>query len=615
MPPYAILSHTWGSEEVTYQDMLNLIQYGLQADSIAKDRYHKIMLTCEQARHDKLDWVWIDTCNIDKTSSAELSEAINSMFQWYRSAAVCYVYIQDVECTQISPSGAAVVDKLKILRSARWFSRGWTLQELLAPDTIHFFCANQRETCWWFMGSKESEIDILAAITGIDKTVLADPTQLSNVSVARRMSWAARRQTTRPEDIAYCLLGLFQVNMPLLYGEGTNAFIRLQEEILKSSEDESLFAWSDSEAVSRENNGILASHPIAFSRSSNIVTYSSSLEPYSMTNRGLRIESRLIPLTGSKVSFQPAISLILHCRAEINFNTSISIAIEKDASTGRYQRSKDKSFRHVTYDIGKTAWTETIYVHKHGRLQTRPVRICHLQATLPWTSFKFEAGLARILQPDYTSLDPMAGNIPVQGVLGAKIPWNMERQALIAEPTQYGYHSVLWFPSVSPTSGRTSNGFVALLALVAEIEGPRSQGDPGVLLIPWMRTPNRADIHAPLASMFKQIKSCKSVLGVEGGYVKAQLGKESQFGGETWVLHISFDWSLQEDGPKKELPQAAPEIKIFTPTDEDIALTEGEATEDDRIAASLADAEPPWQNKRRRYRDQGLPRSPLPFAE
>lgn len=116
VPPYAILSHTWGKDEVTLRD--------IQDPTKRKDdsRFAKIRACCKQAAEvDKLDWVWIDTCCIDKTSSAELSEAINSMFVWYKEASVCYAYLSDV------PPLDPFLDVAEFSRS-RWFTRGWTLQ-------------------------------------------------------------------------------------------------------------------------------------------------------------------------------------------------------------------------------------------------------------------------------------------------------------------------------------------------------------------------------------------------------------------------------------------------------------------------------------------------------
>lgn len=180
------------------------------------------------------DVVGWDRCCIDKTSSAELSEAINSMFRWYERARVCYAYLSDV-----SGDANLRVDVREFVES-RWFTRGWTLQELVAPKSVLFY--SKRGRGWHFLGSKEDLCDHISNITGIDTDTLYGA-GLELASVARKMSWASQRETTRIEDTAYCLLGIFDVNMPLLYGEGEKAFLRLQEEILRSSYDYSLFAW------------------------------------------------------------------------------------------------------------------------------------------------------------------------------------------------------------------------------------------------------------------------------------------------------------------------------------------------------------------------------------
>ncbi|KAI0839494.1 heterokaryon incompatibility protein-domain-containing protein [Hypoxylon sp. FL0890] len=217
-PPYAILSHTWGEEECTFQHV--------SKPNVAFRRkgYTKIRFCCEQAVRDGLEWAWVDTCCIDKTNNAELSEAINSMFRWYKKAAICYAYLGDVR----DASG---------LSESRWFTRGWTLQELIAPKDVRFYSAD-----WDLLGSKIDLQDELQHITGIERSVLSTGA-FDEICIAKRMSWAATRQTTRVEDLAYSLLGIFQVNMPLLYGEGKRSFIRLQEEIMKTSDDHTLFAW------------------------------------------------------------------------------------------------------------------------------------------------------------------------------------------------------------------------------------------------------------------------------------------------------------------------------------------------------------------------------------
>lgn len=226
IPKYAILSHTWEGKELTFQQVC-----GKPIEELLENpRFLKIRYCCEQARRDGLDWTWIDTCCIDKTSSAELSEAINSMFEWYEKARFCYAYLADVEFNEREVTN----DPTPRFVKARWFTRGWTLQELLAPSYIRFY-----DRSWNFIGSRDDffmQTSITKA-TGIERLDAWEGT-----SVACKFSWAARRQTTRPEDQAYSLMGLFGVNMPLLYGEGSRAFRRLQLEILRQSHDESIFA-------------------------------------------------------------------------------------------------------------------------------------------------------------------------------------------------------------------------------------------------------------------------------------------------------------------------------------------------------------------------------------
>ena len=123
-------------------------------------------------------------------------------------------------------------------RKCRYWTRGWCLQEVIAPSEVMFF-----DKEWLLIGSKAELKEEIEAITSIDRWVLTCSTPLSSISIAKRMSWAAARNTTLTEDMAYCLLGIFDVNMPLLYGEGPKAFVRLQEEILKKTTDLSLFAW------------------------------------------------------------------------------------------------------------------------------------------------------------------------------------------------------------------------------------------------------------------------------------------------------------------------------------------------------------------------------------
>ncbi|KIH91965.1 het domain containing protein [Sporothrix brasiliensis 5110] len=253
IPPYAILSHTWGVGEVTFSDW----REGLET-ARKKEGFRKIELACQQAACDGYDHAWVDTNCIDKTSSSELSEAINSMFAWYRDAEVCYVFMKDVvvpgedgnpmplvtpgETPPPPPGGLkkylADPTVRRAFKSSAWFTRGWTLQELLAPAKVLFFSYE-----WLPLATKETEGSLISDITDIDRTYIKRPDYVSTASVARRMSWMAKRRTTRIEDTAYCLLGLFGIHMALLYGEGHRAFLRLQEEIIRVSDDQTIFCW------------------------------------------------------------------------------------------------------------------------------------------------------------------------------------------------------------------------------------------------------------------------------------------------------------------------------------------------------------------------------------
>ncbi|KAG4432782.1 hypothetical protein IFR05_011734 [Cadophora sp. M221] len=218
IPEYAILSHRWGTEEATFEDL----QKGI---GTKKAGYEKIRFCAEQTKRDGLQYFWVDTCCIDKSNNAELAEAINSMFRWYRMSTRCYVYLSDVSRT------SANVDDLAWelqFRQSRWFTRGWTLQELIAPTSVEFFCRESKR-----IGSKSSLEQHIHEITGVPKSALQGAS-LSQFSEKERFSWIQPRQTTVEEDKAYCLLGIFDVQMPLRYGEGmANAFKRLEEEIDK----------------------------------------------------------------------------------------------------------------------------------------------------------------------------------------------------------------------------------------------------------------------------------------------------------------------------------------------------------------------------------------------
>jgi hypothetical protein len=216
IPLYAILSHRWGpnTEEVTYRDLVDGTGKG-------KTGFKKLRFCAEQARRDGLRYFWVDTCCIDKSTSEEVQTSINSMFRWYRDAARCYVYMSDV-----STSDEAQDSWEPAFRASEWFKRGWTLQELVAPTSVEFFTTDGRR-----LGDKMSLKQQIHEITGIALPAL-EGTSLCQFDVEERFKWAAKRQTTREEDWAYCLLGIFDVFMPLIYGEGKErATCRLQQYI------------------------------------------------------------------------------------------------------------------------------------------------------------------------------------------------------------------------------------------------------------------------------------------------------------------------------------------------------------------------------------------------
>jgi hypothetical protein len=229
IPRYAILSHTWGpcDEEVTFEDFRN-------NTGTSKAGYKKIQFCGEQARCDGLQYFWVDTCCIDKSNHDELCEAINSMFRWYQNSDRCYVYLSDVSTVTTDDNELCQQPWELDFQKSRWFTRGWTLQELISPASVEFFSKEGKK-----LGSKVLLERQVCKITAIPVKGL-EGSSLSNFSVAERISWAEKRETTRKEDKAYSLLGIFGVHMPLIYGEGRDhAFIRLREEIDKASKGRS----------------------------------------------------------------------------------------------------------------------------------------------------------------------------------------------------------------------------------------------------------------------------------------------------------------------------------------------------------------------------------------
>lgn len=220
VPPYAILSHTWGDadQEVKLTDLLN-------NRAKDKDGYRKIEFCRKQAARDGLRYFWVDSCCINQDSIPELTRAINSMFRWYRNAEKCYVYLSDVQ-SELTGRPSDLLTWEAAFRRSRWFTRGWTLQELIAPRVVEFFSSEGHR-----LGDRESLEAQLTTITKIPVAALRGQA-LSEFTIEERLSWVATRETKVEEDRAYCLLGIFSVHLPLIYGEGEeNAFRRLRREI------------------------------------------------------------------------------------------------------------------------------------------------------------------------------------------------------------------------------------------------------------------------------------------------------------------------------------------------------------------------------------------------
>ena len=401
---YAILSHRWGEQEVGYDEIVELANMDKEKrDEICqRDGYQKILDSCNQAEQDGYKWLWVDTCCIDKRSSAELSEAINSMYRWYENAQVCYAYLHDV----LESSFPTERNNEKYANGwPEWFSRGWTLQEMIAPSDVQFF---NKE--WQAIGDKRTLARTLEGITGVPEHILRDGLYGDRPCVAQIMSWAANRTTTRVEDRAYSLMGLLGVNMPMLYGEGKKAFHRLQLEIIRTLNDQSIFAWSWDENGVRTGN-ILADDPSVFRRCSRMelmdpdefIEYPAMEIPaaelpssaddrlgtFPITNRGIQIWFFLRQIRGTTDSvfeawlpcrtgqWDPPVTINL-CLRESNYYRCARLGSDPEGTLQFrqiYLRYQD-TFRRATFEIDDGAITERGF-------------ICHSTYPAKFTGHKF----------------------------------------------------------------------------------------------------------------------------------------------------------------------------------------------------------------------------------
>ncbi|KAI1328745.1 HET-domain-containing protein [Xylariaceae sp. FL0255] len=315
---YAILSHRWtyGDDEISYTDIL-----ATGTDVRSRDSYAKFAGACSVAKSLGFEVIWNDTCCINKSDLAELSESINSMYRWYSESAVCIVYLQDVMT-------------LSDIDQSVWLQRGWTLQELLAPKDVLFFNRD-----WKFLGDKLDLLDVLVDSTGIPKEALSNKIPPQQYSIAQRMSWAAKRTTERVEDRAYSLIGLFDINMPLIYGERERAFTRLQKHIIARSADESIFVLDLDllEGSTRDPKsvgcGLLATSPACFARCGDVICTGDS--------KGFQANQFGISIALPTVLYDLGVYLCTLQARRIRYYEQCKIILAKITAKNIYTRSAD----------------------------------------------------------------------------------------------------------------------------------------------------------------------------------------------------------------------------------------------------------------------------------
>ncbi|KAK6829656.1 HET-domain-containing protein [Apiospora arundinis] len=315
VPEYAILSHTWISphDEITYQDFQQR-RRDINNGIYKQKGWAKLQKYCDRAARDGWEWAWMDTCCIDKTNGVDTSTAINAMFRYYQNASQCYAYLDDVDADKVLsrpgfeecdlddvPGQDNVADPTtfshKALHSflvkAKWFTRGWTLQELLAPTDLVFL-----DQAWRRIGTRECWSHAIKEACNIDAKHLSgfSPMDYTSCSIAMRLSWASRRETTVEEDETYSLIGLFGVSLSLTYGEGRwRAFNRLQEVLIRTYDDDSIFAWIFGQTMKgritgsqrKDRRGILAPSIREFRDASHVVSFGINDSSFSMTSQGI----------------------------------------------------------------------------------------------------------------------------------------------------------------------------------------------------------------------------------------------------------------------------------------------------------------------------------------
>ncbi|PMD25909.1 HET-domain-containing protein [Hyaloscypha hepaticicola] len=414
---YAILSHRWEETEVSFRSWA-------ARESIQTQGCRKITRFVQKAAEGGFKYAWADTCCINKESSAEQSEAINSMFKYYQDSAECYVYLSDLPPLSRSDNGGLVhkssetfisieESRDRAFLNSKWFTRGWTLQELIAPDTVLFF-----DSDWLSFGTKKSLKDRIEDRTGIPQSILNGSKRVQSCPVACRMSWAANRQTTRTEDMAYCLLGIFNIHMPLLYGEGQVAFTRLQEEICRKTTDMSLFAWKSIQPDDLYS-GLLARSPSNFRDSAKVNSWSSAHQTdfndeIAVTNKGIRFDN--MPLFFSN---QYGVLLDLNCTDKTNEGTFAKLFICLSRTSERWVRCRAPEI--VYLDAYARTGLSTLQISRifiRATMEPGSIRSSHLFSHT--MLFEFSPGITLIsAEPSHLWEPGMQGFLWNPGLCGA----------------------------------------------------------------------------------------------------------------------------------------------------------------------------------------------------
>lgn len=348
-PDYAILSHTWGDNEVTASDISDGLYSGKEV------YWRKINCACKQALEDHLEWLWVDTCCLRRDDAIELDTAIHSMFEWYRDASVCYVYLPDVP-SRPEESDVGYGEDTEdpeapdsSFRRSRWFSRGWTLLELLAPRELRYYSSS-----WGFLGSSKTLSTLTRQVAAMAQTPETLELLLESSSVSQVMSWASGRQTSTPEDLPYCLSGIFGARIPISYGEGADqAFLKLQRWLIENRNDQSVLAWGYNGSERSDDkdmaalSSVLARTPADFSGCGSISPCKAWKEkepPFvGFTSEGMRMRLPLVTLT-TDVSTAPqsTVYAILNCCIDQDPSRLLAIPLRIDTYCGSdciYERS------------------------------------------------------------------------------------------------------------------------------------------------------------------------------------------------------------------------------------------------------------------------------------